>query len=107
LLAAGAWMLAACGPGARPAAVSPADLLGPLPPAADAPYELADDLDLAEVRHRYDAMAPGMGPDEPQRPGLRHELAAEYADRIDRALGDPSQHYRAYEGLLDLVSLWT
>jgi len=93
--------LLACGP--RPggsAKVAGPDLV--LPPAADAPYELAEDEDLARERDGYDALSPG----DPDRDPLRAKLADEYARRIDRGL-ESNRRSAAFEALQKLAELWT
>lgn len=90
-----------CGPGTRgPAEPEPPAL--DLPPATDAPYELADNQDLETVRHQYVTL----DPDDPERSALRARLADEYARRIDRALASPRTRPVAFEALVDLASLW-
>ncbi len=92
--------LAACGPrAAHPQA--PGARLAALP--GDAPYELAEDEDLDEMRNRFDAMAAG----NRGRVQLRLDLATEYARRIDAALAQGIDPKTGYERLLALASLWT
>ncbi len=69
----------------------------------DAPYELADDQDLAAERDRYAAQLV-RGEDDH---ALRRALADEYARRLRAALADPERHYQAYEMLMEIASLWT
>ncbi len=92
---------ASCGP--RPGqGPQPARLELALPPAADAPYELAEDEDLAHERDRFEALRPG----DPARAELRDALAREYARRVDQALKD-DRRLAAIEALQDLAELWT
>lgn len=63
----------------------------PRPTAADAAYELDDDLDFGERADELRAMAPG-----PERTALRRDLAAALVRRIERNLA---------AGRLDLVDL--
>ena len=72
-------------------------------PISDAPYELASDRDLEEVRDRYDAMAVT----DPERTALRRELAAEYLRRAKKTLDDPDRRYQSYQSMLSLYGLWT
>lgn len=91
---------AACGQTPKKQTGPISDLTG-LAPLSDAPYELADDDDLAEIRARYDAMSIG----EDGRAKLRTELADEYARRIDRAFIKGTRE-DAYDEFLALMSLW-
>ncbi|MCG8424217.1 MAG: tetratricopeptide repeat protein [Proteobacteria bacterium] len=101
---ASAVLAVACGP-ANPSAARQAKSLSPtaLPPVGDAPYELADDGDLAEYRALYNALAEA----DPRRLTMRRELASEYARRIERALTDPERRYLAHRALLELLGLWS
>ena len=93
--------LTACGPrNAQPRTPASAHLAA-LP--GDAPYQLAEDQDLEEMRNRFDALAV----DDPARDGLRDRLAAEYARRVDLALDRGVDPQTGYEQLLALASLWT
>ena len=76
--------------------------LATMPPAVDAPYQLASDADLAEVRALFEAMpAAAEGRDE-----RRRRLAEEYARRIDRGLrrGDRETAFGHFRALLTLWS---
>ena len=83
---------AACPHPARPPA-APA-------PLADAPYELADDLDFAERTDDFWAPRP-----EPERTALRRQLAAVLGDRLDAALAG-GRLDRASAALGELAGLW-
>jgi tetratricopeptide (TPR) repeat protein len=89
---------AACGPSARPATPTP---IGDMPPATDAPYELADDQDLASVRAGFEAMAASAS----GRAELRDRLADEYARRARLAL-DAGDEPAAFDAMSSLVTLW-
>jgi len=91
----------ACAGRSRAGAVQPVPVLA-LPPAADAPFELAEADDLARVRARFDALEVGDG----ERADLRAELAAEYARRIDHGLAI-GRRFAAMESLGRLAELWT
>lgn len=85
-------VLAACTHPARPVA--------PKAPLADAPYELADDLDFAERQDDLHALPPG-----PARTELRAALAAVLGDRFDVALA-AGRIDRAATIVGDLANLW-
>ena len=70
-------------------------------PITDAPWELEDDADWAEVRDQMLALVPT----DRRRRDLRVQLAAAQADRIGRWL-DANRPNLAYEALLDLARLW-
>jgi tetratricopeptide (TPR) repeat protein len=69
-------------------------------PVADAPYQLEDDLDRAELRDRLWSLPPGK-----QRSALRRELAAA---QVSRALGHVARGrwHLVHETLLDLAGLY-
>ncbi len=97
----GALGTTACGPrAARPQTPASAHLTA-LP--GDAPYELAEDQDLEEMRNRFDALPV----DAPERAELRERLATEYARRVDVALDRGLDPQTGYEQFLLLASLWT
>ncbi|HEU5061409.1 MAG TPA: tetratricopeptide repeat protein [Kofleriaceae bacterium] len=91
--------LAVAGCGARRA---PDDPLAGLARGQDAPYDLAEDQDLAAMRSQLVAMPPGAA----ERPALRRRLAGEYARRISLALS-LNHHGDAYRALSNLMRLWT
>lgn len=96
--------VAACGPSTRGKG-SPEPASKPLPtfpPVVDAPFELAHDSDLEQVAARFAAMKH----DDPERAGLRTQLADEYARRLDKAL-KAKKTILAYEQLSHLARLWT
>jgi len=78
----------------------PARPTTPRLPLADAPYELADDLDFAERADDLFALAPG-----PDRTALRAQLAVVLGDRLDRALAR-GRIDRASAALLEVANLW-
>lgn len=96
---------AACGTSATSASTTPPSVIGstPWPSLADAPFELADNGDLDELRARYNAMTV----DDAERPTVRGKLAEEYARRIDAAVRVHYQRHVAHERLLDLIGLWS
>jgi tetratricopeptide (TPR) repeat protein len=67
----------------------------------DAPYDLAEDQDLAAMRSSMLAMPPGAA----ERPALRRRLADEYARRLSLALS-LNHHGDAYRALSQLLRLW-
>jgi len=71
-------------------------------PVTDAPWELQDETDWAEVRDQMN----GLPLDDRRRPALRLQLAAAQADRIGRWL-DANRPNLAYEALLELARLWS
>lgn len=78
----------------------PARPTAPKLPVADAPYELADDLDFAEREDDFFAMAPG-----PERTALRGQLADVMGARIDVALA-AGRIDRAAGMLAEVADLW-
>ncbi len=72
----------------------------PRPPAVDAPYELADDLDFAERADALAALPPGDA-----RTALRVELATVLGARLDRALAS-GRLERASAVFGALADLW-
>ncbi len=92
-------MLAACGPGTR-GANRPGEWARLS--RGDAPWELAEDSDLAWVRLEYDALEQSA----PERTAKRRELADEYAHRIDARFAE-GRRAEAHQAMLDLVSLWS
>jgi hypothetical protein len=70
-------------------------------PITDAPWELEDDTDWAEVRDQMLALPAT----DRRRRDLRVQLAAAQTDRIGRWL-DANRPNLAYEALLDLARLW-
>jgi tetratricopeptide (TPR) repeat protein len=95
LILAASLLLAAC-PRPRDAA-RPVEF-GPI---TDAPWELEDDTDWAEVRDQMLALAPT----DRRRRDLRIQLAAAQAGRITRWL-DANRPNLAYEALLELARLF-
>lgn len=79
----------------------PDDPFAGLARGKDAPYDLAEEQDLAEVRSELFAMAP----DAAERPALRRRLADELARRLAVALA-LNHHSDAYRALARLMRLW-
>src|SRR6185503_4382509 len=90
---------AAAGCGSRS---GPDDPFAGLARGKDAPYDLAEEQDLAEVRSELFAMAPGAA----ERPALRKRLADEYARRLAVALA-LNHHTDGYRALAQLLRLWS
>jgi tetratricopeptide (TPR) repeat protein len=92
----------ACGPATpRPTGPDPSRALAGLPPASDAPFELADDQDLRVLHDRYALLEVGAE----GRADERARLAAAYARRVDHRL-ETGRHEAAYEAFTDMLSLW-
>ena len=92
-------LVAPAGCGARS---GPDDGFAGLARGADAPYDLAEEQDLAAVRSELFAMAP----DDAGRDALRRRLADELARRLTVALA-AGRHGDAYQALARLLGLWT
>ena len=80
----------------------PDDPFAGLARGKDAPFDLAEDQDLAEVRSQLTALPEGAA----ERPALRRRLAGEYARRLTVALAH-NHHGEAYQALSQLMRLWT
>ena len=91
-------LAAAVGCGARK---GPDDPFAGLPRGKDAPFDLAEDQDLAEVRSELFAMPA----DAAGRAGLRRKLADEYARRLALAVKE-NRHGDAYQALSQMMRLW-
>ncbi|HKE14029.1 MAG TPA: hypothetical protein VKB80_04115 [Kofleriaceae bacterium] len=89
--------VAACG-----SRQSPGDALGEPPLAGDAPLDLGDDEDLAQLVADFAAQPD----DAPGRAALRARLAGEYARRLGAALAHGDQE-RGHTALRGLLSLWS
>jgi tetratricopeptide (TPR) repeat protein len=85
--------LTACAGQARPAAPD-------FGPVVDAPYQLADDLDRAELRDRLWALPAGA-----ERTALRQELTAAHVARAQEHVARGRWHL-VHEALLDLAGLY-
>ena len=68
----------------------------------DAPFDLAEDQDLGEMRSALFALPA----DAPELPALRRRLADEYARRLAVALSH-GRHGDGYQALSQLMRLWT
>jgi tetratricopeptide (TPR) repeat protein len=97
VLLALAGVVAGCG-----ARSGPDDPFAGLSPRKDAPYDLAEDQDLVEVRSELFALADKA----PEREGLRRRVANEYARRLTTAVAR-KHHGDAYQALSQLLRLWT
>src|SRR6185503_13870241 len=92
-------LAAAVGCGARN---GPDDPFAGLPHGKDAPFDLAEDQDLAEVRSELFALPA----DAPGRVALRKKVADEYARRLAVAVTE-HRHGDAYLALSRLMRLWS
>ncbi len=96
--------IASCGSSARTTKQPnkrPSRPLPSFPPIVDAPFELAHEMDRAQVAAQYGAMALT----DPKRAVLRTRLADEYGRRLKLALA-AKQPLLAYEHLSSLARLW-
>jgi tetratricopeptide (TPR) repeat protein len=82
----------------RPRAATPPDLFAP---ATDAPWELEDETDWAEVRDQLFGLPAG----DRRRVDLRAQLSAAQAVRIGRWL-DANRPTLAHEAMVELARLW-